>query len=166
MSMGELEVIGKKKQRIQKLNWKHGMILDLIVENPEMKQKDIAVATGMSQSWISTIMGTDLFRAEYERRRALVVAATTEAIADQLRANVQKGISRLGEIVQNSESSDATATNATKVMLGALGMGGKQVHNNVTHNNNTQVNAENASVSVSGVSADMLKAARERRGDG
>lgn len=166
MGMQELEVIGKKQRKIQKLNWKHQQILDLLVENPDMKQKDVAKTTGMSQSWISTVMGTDLFRAEYARRRGLLVAAQNEIITDRLRDNVAKGVARMGRIVDNDESSDATAVNATKTMFAALGFGAKNSTTNITHNNNTQVNADKAQISVSGVSADMLKSARERRDNG
>lgn len=164
MSMQELEVIGKKKQPLQKLNWKHQRVLDVLIERPDIKQKDLAVELGMSVSWLSTIMGTDLFRAELSRRRELLVEAKNAALVDSLQDNVSRGVSRMGRIVDNDESSDATAVNATKTMLAALGMGGRNTTtttNNTT--NNTQVNAENAALSVNGVSAEMLAQARARR---
>lgn len=82
---------------VQKLNYRHEHILDLMVSNPDLNKGDIARITGYSQPWISQVISSDAFLREYRRRRQLYVEQVHERTISKLYDNVEKAQERIGE---------------------------------------------------------------------
>ena len=67
---------------IQKLSYNHDAMVDMLVAEPFVSQNELARRFGMSASWISTIICSDLFQAKLAARR--------EALVDpQIRASLK-----------------------------------------------------------------------------
>jgi hypothetical protein len=58
---------------IQKLNYSHEAMIDLIIANPKISQNAIAQRFGYTASWICQIMSSDVFQTKLEKRRAELV---------------------------------------------------------------------------------------------
>jgi len=59
--------------RPPKIRYTHDGMIDLVVQNPEISQNEIAALFGYSPAWVSTIFTSDAFKARLEARREEVV---------------------------------------------------------------------------------------------
>lgn len=60
-------------QPIQKLRYSHEAMIDLIVAQPWISQNDLAAHFGMSPSWVSTVICSDIFQSKLAERRDKLV---------------------------------------------------------------------------------------------
>jgi len=61
------------KPPIQKLRYTHEALLDILIVEPWISQNELAARFGMSASWISTIICSDLFQSRLAARREQLV---------------------------------------------------------------------------------------------
>lgn len=61
------------RPQIQKVSYNHEAMIDMLIADPWISQNEIARRFGMSASWISTIICSDLFQARLAERREKLV---------------------------------------------------------------------------------------------
>jgi hypothetical protein len=81
---------------IQKLNYSHEAMIDLIIANPKISQNAIAQRFGYTASWICQIMSSDVFQTKLEKRRAELVDPVVMA---SVRENFEALVMRSQEIL-------------------------------------------------------------------
>ncbi len=69
---------------IKKLNYRHEGVLRWLVENPHRKLQDCAAELGYSPSWLSNIINSQAFKAEYMRVRLETHQASVDYSVERL----------------------------------------------------------------------------------
>lgn len=65
------------------LTYRHRGVIDWMLSNPEKPLKEAQEATGFTPQYLYTLRKSDMFRAEYERRRAEIEAALHVEMVDK-----------------------------------------------------------------------------------
>lgn len=74
--------------QIQKVNWWHERLADLMIANPHCTLGELARALDKSPAWISIVKNSDAFIDYWRRRSDAHSLAVTDDIATKMRANV------------------------------------------------------------------------------
>lgn len=126
---------------LKRLNHRHRAIIDWILANPERSLGDCARALGYSQAWLSTVIGTDLFRDEFARRRAGLEEQEDREIVGKLRRVAKSTLDLMATRLESGANdgdpvSDQLLIQGSREALRALGYGGParaQTHININH---------------------------------
>jgi len=97
--------------QIQKMSHRHDAMIDWLLANPEVKNLEaLCRELNVSRSWLSVVMRSDVFQAEYRRRRIQHVGDMEESILQkQLRLH-DMALERLIEFMgQDAEMVDPDA---------------------------------------------------------
>lgn len=143
------------RPRYQKV-W-HDTIIDILLVEPTLTQKEVAARIGRSVVAVSYVMGSDLFKARYEARRLLINETLAQAITGKLTRLAVDAIEITHEKLklQRDKLPFEDLVDVTDKTLSRLGYGMKTAANPaVVINNNQQV--------VAPISADELEAIRAR----
>lgn len=65
------------------LNYSHVAMVDFIIANPGISQGEIALRLGYTQSWLSTVFGTDAFQVALAARREQIVDPVLRATLEE-----------------------------------------------------------------------------------
>lgn len=124
--------VGAKPPQV--LRYSHDAMIDAILANPRVKQSELSQMFGYTQSWVSTIMSSDAFKARLAMRRELLVDPTVrDAIEDRLmgsaeraQALLDRSLAVLQEKLEGPASSipDNLALRAAEFGAKTLGLGG------------------------------------------
>lgn len=111
---------------IAKLSYRHRAIMDMMLANPTMTQGEIAARLGYTQTWVSLISGSDLFKLEFERRRRNLEGEQSRVITAKLIGIAQKGLSAIDRGLEPDPMTGASpaprvALDSTSLALRALG---------------------------------------------
>lgn len=108
---------------IAKVNYSHEAMIDLLVHNPMMSQREIARHFGYTEGWVSRILRSDAFREQVAKRRdELIDPIVLHSIEERLSALVSMSTEVLMENLEAKRSTDA-AIKALEVGSRALGYG-------------------------------------------
>lgn len=113
---------------IQKLNYSHDGMIDMIIANRGISQNDLARAFGYSPSWISTVMQSDAFQDRLRARTAELVDPTIMATVEEQLKGV---LARSMEILKSKLDAEPAAIPDNLVLRSveltsrALGLGVK-----------------------------------------
>lgn len=146
---------------LKKLNHKHMYIMDCLLYSPDMNMTQIAKKLNTRVSWVSLVVGCDLFQEELRKRRTELDSFKRDKLASRMLDVGDKALDRLETILDDEESSDSVATTAAKNVL--TGLGFMNTNGNNSPGVNIQVNADNAQVSALGVTREMLDKVKNRR---
>lgn len=151
----------KSKADLKNLNHNHYAIMDYLLYHPKMTLTQIGKKLNRSVSWMSLVIGSDLFQEELKKRRQTIDGGHRDRLQSRLLVAGDKALDRLEKVLDNDDTSDSVAVTASKNVFTALGFmntngGGNGV--------NVEVNAENAQVNMSpaGVTREMLNKAKDR----
>ena len=124
--------------QIQELGEQHRKILDLLLHEYTGKNLgQLAKKVGYTQSWLSTVINSDAFKAEYRARREGINELQDGMISQKAQDVANKALDRLSVIMESDDGLELKPefylTAATKVMqtLG-YGQGGKNIQQEVT----------------------------------
>jgi hypothetical protein len=92
-----------KSVQVKNLNLKHMAILEFIVTNPMMAQRDIAAHFGVSQSWLSILLHSAMFKERLAQMQDAAFAPVLANVAEKTEAVVSNTLDRLGEAVVDIE---------------------------------------------------------------
>lgn len=115
--------------RPTKLRYTHEAVIDMILAEPGVSQGKLAATFGYTQGWLSTVMGSDAFKAKLaERREEMVDPALRVTIEERFRGVVEKSLEVLQEkLCQPAlQVPDQLALRAAELGAKALGLGGNQ----------------------------------------
>lgn len=148
-----------KQNPVKRLSHRHKRVLDFMIRNPELKMGEIAEKLGLTGAWISTIVNSDLFQHEYNRRREAFETQDNRALQNKLTKMAHQGLDQLFDHIEPGLSMDEAddswdeldgpsfneVKQVTELALKASGLlGGAKaptvnIQNNQTNVNNTQV---------------------------
>ena len=115
--------------RPTKLRYTHEAMIDMIIAEPGISQNKLAAIFGYTTGWLSTVMGSDAFKAKLaERRGELVDPVLKLSIDERFRGMVEKSLEVLQEKLSQPalQVPDQLALRAAELGAKALGMGGNQ----------------------------------------
>ena len=79
--------------RPTKLRYTHEAVIDMIIAEPGVSQGKLAAMFGYTQGWLSTVMGSDAFKAKLaERRGELVDPVLKLSLDERFRGMVEKSL--------------------------------------------------------------------------
>jgi uncharacterized phage-associated protein len=110
---------------IARISYTHDAMIDQLVANPGISQAHLALMFGYSQSWISNIMASDLFKDKLAARRAECVDPVLHnTVKENMEGIVRRSQEVLMEKLEKPGVSDATVLKAMELGARSLGMGG------------------------------------------
>ena len=116
---------GEVRNGIAKTSYTHDAIIDAIISNPGVDQKEIARSMGYSEGWISQIMASDSFQAAFERRKdELVDPVLRHSLEENFKSLVLQSVAVLRRKLEASPS-DALALKVLENSSRALGFGAR-----------------------------------------
>lgn len=101
---------------ISKLSHKHHAILDYIVANPETKLGIVAKKFDVSQSWLSTIIHSDLFQHQLQEMLEGVHSDLALSIHDKLDNIAHLALDRLENSLRNEDDTEVLRKTAGQVL--------------------------------------------------
>ncbi|HQR20749.1 MAG TPA: hypothetical protein PKV98_07775 [Burkholderiaceae bacterium] len=113
--------------RPPKLRYSHAAMVDTLIQNPWMKQNELAAMFGRTPAWISVIVTSDAFQALLAQRRAEIV---DPELSLTLRERFQGVTAQSLRVLQEKlakpadQVSDQLALRAAELGAKALGLGG------------------------------------------
>lgn len=104
-----------------RLKYTHEAMIDLILAEPTVSNKELAEIFEYSEAWISHIRCSDSFQARIAERKALLVdPAIRRSIEDRLSGITVKAIDRIQEVLDGPDASAAFALEALGVAATGL----------------------------------------------
>src|ERR1700731_4429196 len=83
---------------IKKVHYTHDGMIDLIIANPWIRQREIAQHFGMSENWVSRIFNSEVFRKRIEERKGEIVdPVLLNTLEDRMRSVLDVSIEVLEE---------------------------------------------------------------------
>lgn len=118
---------GELRRGIAKVRYSHDAMIDLLVQDPAIRQNDLAVIFDRSPAWISQIINSDAFQARLEERRGeLVDPIIRQTIEERIRALAQVSLDKLMErVVSPLAPTDDFLLRTTELSLRAAGYGAR-----------------------------------------
>ena len=102
------------------LSNKHEMIMNWMLVNPDKSLRECADTFGISQSWLSTLIHSDIFQAQLAARHEGIRARIADTIPQKMRVAADIGIQKLAEKLEESEDPDFIL-DATDKLLHRMG---------------------------------------------
>lgn len=116
---------GEIRNGVAKTNYSHDAIIDQIITNPGVDQKEIARAMGYSEGWVSQIMASDSFQAAFDRRKEeLVDPVLRHSLEENFKALVLQSANVLRRKLE-ANPSDLLALKVMENASKALGYGAR-----------------------------------------
>ena len=103
-------------QAVDKLSNKHMAIMDFMVGNPELSQKEVARVFELTESWLSTVVNTELFQDQFQRRIRERSANAQAYVQLKLTHVAEVGLNRLLEKVEDSSAPGFIQDTTIKVL--------------------------------------------------
>lgn len=125
------------------------LVLECMMMNPGITQKDLAKHLGITRPYVSRIQNSRVFKEKLNEVRV-------GRLQDRLTEVATKGVERCDEALDDKDVSIKHKIEITKMALTGIGLGANQGSNKVEVTTNIGVNDL-------GVSREMVEAARKRR---
>lgn len=110
---------------IAKIRYTHDAMIDFIVANPMVRQREIAAFFGMTEAWISQVFSSDVFKMRLMKRREELVDPTIQATLEEgFEALCRQSIAIVREKLEANRNPDL-AIEALKVASRASGFGAR-----------------------------------------
>lgn len=122
--------------QIDKMRIRHEQILNWLILNPDKTQNECAAFFNVTPAWLSVVVNSDCFQQRFAEIRNSMDERTTTVAIGKMRAVVDKGLERLGGLVEVS-SDPGFVLETTDKLLNRLGFGAKgvaQLNVNVQNN--------------------------------
>jgi hypothetical protein len=104
-----------------KLKYTHEAMIDLILAEPTVSNKELAQIFEYSEAWISHIRCSDSFQSRIAERKSLLIdPAIRRAIEDRLSGVTTSAIQRIQEVLDGPEASAQFALDALGVASSGL----------------------------------------------
>lgn len=111
---------------IQKVRYSHDAMIDRIVANPWVMQKELAAVFGYTEGWVSQVIASDAFQSRLaERKEEIVDPVMRATLEEQFKGLVARSLEILRQKLDRpaSQVPDKLALRAVELGAKALGMG-------------------------------------------
>lgn len=126
--MEELELLPAARPQLARLSHTHEMLMNWLIVNPEKSMRECADHFGYTQSWLSSIVHSDLFQSALRDKQMAVQARVVASIPERLRRNAEIGLEKLGDIMEKCEDGEFIL-DATDKMLHRMGYAPQSARN-------------------------------------
>lgn len=99
-----------------RLNHTHEQMLNWLVMNPDKSLRELADQMGYTQSWVSTILHSDIFQLALKDRQMEVAARVTGSIPEKLRRAADIATDKLATMVEESEDPEFILDATDKIL--------------------------------------------------
>lgn len=99
-----------------RLSHTHEQIINWLILNPGASMRQCADTFGYTQSWLSTLIRSDLFQAALAERQMAVAARVVATIPQKLAAVTEIALDKLADMVGTSEDQDFILDAADKAL--------------------------------------------------
>lgn len=122
-------------RRLQRVRYSHEAMIDVIIAEPTITQRELAKRFERSENWVSIVMGSDAFQAALAKRRDdLTDPFLIATIEERFRGLAQQSLQVIAENLEKSRNTDlalkALDISAKALGFGARAAGGPAVQNN------------------------------------
>lgn len=131
---------GQSRTQLQRVHYTHDALIDAIIMNPTIRQRELAELFGYTEAWISTVICSDSFQARLAvRRNDLVGNSMLLTFNERMKNLAFRSLDRIEqELDKKAACSIDVAMDALKVAAKGFGFGGGaqvQVNASQTQNN-------------------------------
>ncbi|MGD9662719.1 MAG: hypothetical protein AB7U63_15745 [Porticoccaceae bacterium] len=144
------------ENQIQRISHKHSMIMNWLVLNPDKPLRECAEHFGVTQAWLSTVIHSDVFQAEFQEKLKNIHNHCAQSIPEKLRVVTDIALDKLAGCIAQSEDPEYILDAADKA-LHRMGYAPASARNGFNAGQGVQVNQQNVFM----LSQDDLDAARE-----
>lgn len=126
MESGEdkLEELGAPKPAVQKVSYTHDAMIDMIVANPGISQRELAEKFGYTAPWVCQVIASDSFQARMAARKEELVDPVIRAtLEEKMKALVARSIDILMEKLDKPSHTIQDGVVLKALELGAKGLG-------------------------------------------
>lgn len=102
--------------QIQRISYSHEALINWLLENPDRPLRDAAAYFGYTQSWVSTVIHSDIFQAKLLLRQDAVFGCIAQDIPSRLRAAANIGLDRVTNILETSNDSKLLIDATDKIL--------------------------------------------------
>jgi hypothetical protein len=141
--------------QIQRISHKHSMIMNWMVLNPHQPLRACADHFGVTQAWLSTVIHSDVFQAEFQQKLQNIHVRCAEGIPEKLKVVADIALDKLADKIAESEDADFILDAADKA-LHRMGYAPSSARNGYGAGQGVQVNQQNVFM----LSKEDLEAAR------
>jgi hypothetical protein len=119
---------------VAKVSYTHEKMIDLLVANPRVRNRELAEVFGYTEPWVSTVLNSDAFRERLAARREDVVDPVLRmSLEERIRGTMDLALTVLGEELVESRA-PSVAIKVLEHGSRALGYGAGQRANVVVQN--------------------------------
>ncbi len=112
--------------QLQEVRYSHAAMIDVLVGNPAMTQRELARMFGRTEVWISTVVRSDAFQVALKAKRDEVYAPILAPMQEKLEAAAHASIERLHQrLTDVIPMKDNDLIQASKVVFDAAGYGAR-----------------------------------------
>jgi hypothetical protein len=123
---------GGKDNAIQKVHYTHDAMIDLIIENPAIDQREIARHFGYTEGWVSQVFAADAFQARLaERKDEIINPALKATVEERFKALVLQSMEVLRRKLESAAVSEETALKTLEIAAKAAGYGARTTTQNI-----------------------------------
>lgn len=121
--------------RLQRVRYNHEAMIDVLIAEPTITQKQLAERFGHSENWVSIVMGSDSFQAALAKRRDDVIDPFLVAtVEERLRGLADQSLKVIAENLEKTRNTDV-ALKALDISTKALGFGARNTNQGAVQNN-------------------------------
>lgn len=116
-----------ESQVIAKASYTHAAMVDMIIANPQITQRQLAAHFGFTEGWLSRILRSDAVKEMIAARKAELIDPTIIASIEQnMEALAQRSMDVLMEKLDLPNASPEIAVKALEITSRALGYGAQK----------------------------------------
>lgn len=114
---------GELLNGVKKVRYSHDAMVDAIIANPAIRQRELAALFGYTEGWVSQVLSSDSFQARLDARKAeLVDPEIVKSVDVQLKGVARQALEVVSEKLTASKSPEL-ALRALDISTRALGYG-------------------------------------------
>lgn len=110
------------RTELQSISHVHEAVMNWMIANPQLSMAECARQFGYTQSWLSTMVHSNLFQARLKEKQDHVFANLAGTLNEKLAAGADIGVTKLIEKLETSED-PKFIKETTNMMLDKLGFG-------------------------------------------
>lgn len=95
---------------IQKVSYSHDGMIDIMLANPQITNRQLAAKFGYTETWISRVKSSDAFKARFaERKKEIVDPILEETIETKFDATINMGLDIIQERLEATRDPELAA---------------------------------------------------------
>lgn len=133
--IAESKGYSQEVKRLTRVHYSHEAMIDVLIAEPTITQRELAKRFERSENWVSIIMGSDAFQAALAKRRDdLTDPFLIATIEERFRGLAQQSLQVIAENLEKTRNTDL-ALKALDISSKALGFGARSAGGPTVQNN-------------------------------